>query len=121
MLQGALDGGLDIPHSEKRFVGYSADDKSLDAETLRKHIYGGHVAEYMEEMQEEAPEKYQVTCSPTLHKELTHLDFYRLLFACLLQHHCTLLHDYKLQGRYFGACEMLNCCCVCAVTLCQVD
>ena len=58
--QGALDGGLDIPHSEKRFVGYSAEDKSLDAETLRKHIYGGHVAEYMEEMQEEAPEKYQV-------------------------------------------------------------
>ena len=60
MAQGALDGGLDIPHSEKRFVGYSADDKSLDAEVLRKHIYGGHVAEYMEEMQEEAPEKYQV-------------------------------------------------------------
>ncbi len=60
MLQGALDGGLDIPHSEKRFVGYSTDDKSLDAETLRKYIYGGHVAEYMEEMQEEAPEKYQV-------------------------------------------------------------
>lgn len=59
-VKGALDGGLDIPHSEKRFVGYSADDKSLDAEVLRKHIYGGHVAEYMEEMQEEAPEKYQV-------------------------------------------------------------
>ena len=59
-MKGALDGGLDIPHSEKRFVGYSADDKSLDAEVLRKHIYGGHVAEYMEEMQEEAPEKYQV-------------------------------------------------------------
>lgn len=59
-MKGALDGGLDIPHSEKRFVGYSAEDKSLDAEVLRKHIYGGHVAEYMEEMQEEAPEKYQV-------------------------------------------------------------
>jgi large subunit ribosomal protein L5e len=40
-------------------VGYSKDDKSLDAEVLRKHILGGHVAEYMEEMQEEAPEKYQ--------------------------------------------------------------
>ncbi len=79
MVQGALDGGLDIPHSEKRFVGYSADDKSLDADTLRKHIYGGHVAEYMEEMQEEAPEKYQVTCPAALHKEHTNIDFYRLL------------------------------------------
>lgn len=58
-LQGALDGGLDIPHSDKRFVGYSSEDKKLDAEVLKKHIYGGHVAEYMEEMMEEAPEKYQ--------------------------------------------------------------
>ncbi|KAL8121653.1 hypothetical protein AgCh_018402 [Apium graveolens] len=26
-LQGALDGGLDIPHSEKQFAGYSKDSK----------------------------------------------------------------------------------------------
>ena len=59
MGQGALDGGLDIPHSEKRFVGYSAEDKKLDAEVLRKYIYGGHVAEYMEEMQARpAPEAF---------------------------------------------------------------
>ena len=51
MLQGALDGGLSIPHSEKRFVGYSSEDKKLDAEVLRKYIYGGHVAEYMEWLQ----------------------------------------------------------------------
>jgi large subunit ribosomal protein L5e len=25
---------------------------------LKKYIYGGHVAEYMEEMEEEDPEKY---------------------------------------------------------------
>lgn len=56
-LKGALDGGLDIPHNEKRFVGYA--DKKLDAETLQNYIYGGHVAEYQETMQEEEPEKYQ--------------------------------------------------------------
>jgi len=55
-LKGALDGGLDIPHSEKRFVGYG--DGKLDAEVLQKYIYGGHVAEYMEQMQDEEPEKY---------------------------------------------------------------
>ena len=49
--QGALDGGLNVPHSEKRFVGYNRDDKSLDADTLRKFIYGGHVADYMNEME----------------------------------------------------------------------
>ncbi|KAI7837748.1 hypothetical protein COHA_008380 [Chlorella ohadii] len=58
-LKGALDGGLDIPHNEKRFVGYDPDAKEFDAEILRKYIYGGHVGEYMEEMIEEDPEKYQ--------------------------------------------------------------
>lgn len=45
--QGALDGGLDVPHSEKRFPGFSKEDKSLNAETHRKYILGGHVADYM--------------------------------------------------------------------------
>ena len=31
-LKGALDGGLDIPHNEKRFVGYDPDAKEFDAE-----------------------------------------------------------------------------------------
>lgn len=46
-LQGALDGGLDIPHSDKRFAGFGKDNKQLDAEIHRKYIYGGHVAAYM--------------------------------------------------------------------------
>jgi len=56
-MKGALDGGLDIPHNEKRFVGYSG--KKLDTEVLQKYIFGGHVSEYQETMQEEEPEKYQ--------------------------------------------------------------
>jgi large subunit ribosomal protein L5e len=47
LLQGALDGGLDIPHSDKRFAGFKKDEKQLDAEVHRKYIYGGHVADYM--------------------------------------------------------------------------
>jgi len=58
-LKGALDGGLDVPHSEKRFAGYSKEDKSLDAEMHEKYILGGHVAEYMDQLEEEEPEKYQ--------------------------------------------------------------
>lgn len=46
-IQGALDGGLDIPHSEKRFAGFSKDSKQLDADVHRNYIYGGHVATYM--------------------------------------------------------------------------
>ncbi|XP_010930276.1 large ribosomal subunit protein uL18 [Elaeis guineensis] len=58
-LKGALDGGLDIPHSDKRFAGFSKDDKQLDAEVHRKYIFGGHVASYMRMLMEDEPEKYQ--------------------------------------------------------------
>nr|GEV17946.1 60S ribosomal protein L5-like [Tanacetum cinerariifolium] len=58
-LKGALDGGLDIPHSEKRFAGFNKDGKQLDAEVHRKYIYGGHVAAYMRTLMEDEPEKYQ--------------------------------------------------------------
>ena len=44
-LKGASDGGLFIPHSDNRFPGYDAESKSLDADTLRKYIYGGHIGE----------------------------------------------------------------------------
>ncbi|XP_065872050.1 large ribosomal subunit protein uL18-like [Euphorbia lathyris] len=58
-LKGALDGGLDIPHSDKRFAGFSKDNKQLDAEVHRKYIYGGHVSAYMRMLMEDEPEKYQ--------------------------------------------------------------
>ena len=58
-LKGAVDGGLDIPHNEKRFAGYDLQDKSHDADTLERYIKGGVVAEYAEEMQEEEPEKFE--------------------------------------------------------------
>merc|ERR1712094_150802 len=57
-LKGALDGGLDIPHSEKRYVGYDPESKELDEDTLRKYIFGGHVSDYMSQMKEENPEAY---------------------------------------------------------------
>ncbi|EHK45382.1 60S ribosomal protein uL18 [Trichoderma atroviride] len=57
-LKGASDGGILIPHSEKRFPGYDIESKELDAETLRKYIYGGHVAEYMETLADDDEERY---------------------------------------------------------------
>ncbi|KAI8014893.1 60S ribosomal protein L5 [Camellia lanceoleosa] len=57
-IKGALDGGLDIPHSDKRFAGFSKDSKQLDAEVHRKYIYGGHVSAYMATLMEDEPEKF---------------------------------------------------------------
>jgi len=58
-VKGAADGGLNVPHGEGRFPGYDSSSKALDAETLRRYIFGGHVAEYMEYLQEEDEEAYK--------------------------------------------------------------
>jgi large subunit ribosomal protein L5e len=58
-MKGAADGGLDVPHNEKRFPGYDADAKSFEAEVLKDRIFGNHISEYMSEMKEEDPDEYQ--------------------------------------------------------------
>ncbi|ODV60572.1 60S ribosomal protein uL18 ASCRUDRAFT_35649 [Ascoidea rubescens DSM 1968] len=58
-LKGASDGGLYIPHSENRFPGWDFESSELDSETLRKYIFGGHIAEYMEELADDDEEKYR--------------------------------------------------------------
>lgn len=58
-LKGASDGGIFVPHSENRFPGYDIESKELDADTLRKYIYGGHVAEYMETLADDDEERYK--------------------------------------------------------------
>jgi len=51
-MKGAVDGGLDIPHSDKRFPGFNGETKQLDAEAHRKRIFGIHVADYMKSLKE---------------------------------------------------------------------
>merc|ERR1712216_645728 len=53
-----LDGGLEIPHSEKKFYGYDPDEKEYSAEANRDRILGNHVATYMNSLQEEEEEEY---------------------------------------------------------------
>jgi large subunit ribosomal protein L5e len=57
-MKGASDGGIFIPHSENRFPGYDIETKELDAETLRKYIFGGHVKEYMEALADDDEERF---------------------------------------------------------------
>ena len=58
-MKGASDGGIFVPHSENRFPGFDVETKELDAETLRKYIFGGHVAEYMETLADDDEERYK--------------------------------------------------------------
>jgi len=52
-MKGAIDGGLDIPHSESRFFGYDKEGKKYDAEAHKNRIFGKHVADYMVSLKEE--------------------------------------------------------------------
>lgn len=58
-MKGAADGGLDVPHSNKRFPGYDRDAKEYDADMHRERIFGGHVSEYMEYLDEEDNAKFK--------------------------------------------------------------
>jgi len=58
-MKGAVDGGLNIPHSTKRFPGYDAETKEFNAEVHRKHILGQHVADYMRQLAEDDDEAYK--------------------------------------------------------------
>lgn len=69
-LKGAVDGGLLIPHSEKRFPGYDREAKEYDAEIHKKYIFGGHVAEYMELLEEEDPDRYATQFAKYIEKEI---------------------------------------------------
>jgi len=57
-LKGASDGGLDIPHSHKRFPGYSPEKKKYNAGAHLDRIYGVHVANYMRKLQKDDAAKY---------------------------------------------------------------
>jgi len=55
-LKGATDGGLDIPHSTRRFIGSKKkeDDGEIqeNPEAHKKYILGGHVGAYMKKLTE---------------------------------------------------------------------
>jgi large subunit ribosomal protein L5e len=58
-MKGAADGGIEIPHTDRRLVGYDAEEKKLHPEVLRKHLFAGHIADYMKHLAENDEEQYK--------------------------------------------------------------
>merc|ERR1711890_108068 len=58
-MKGAVDGGLDIPHSSKRFPGYDKEASEFNASVHRDHIFGKHVADYMRHLLEDDEDAYK--------------------------------------------------------------
>jgi len=70
-MKGAVDGGIEIPHSTRRFPGYDDESKEFNAEVHRKHIMGVHVADYMKQLLEEDEEAYKRQFSGYIKKGIT--------------------------------------------------
>ena len=70
-LKGAVDGGLSIPHSTKRFPGYDSESKEFSAEVHRKHIMGQNVADYMRYLIEEDEDAYKKQFSQYIKNNVT--------------------------------------------------
>lgn len=60
-MKGACDGGLDIPHNDRRFPGTTQSGKEYtgDPEIVKKYIFGGHIQEYMEALEDDDEEAYK--------------------------------------------------------------
>ncbi|MBN3291636.1 RL5A protein, partial [Polypterus senegalus] len=71
VLKGAVDGGLSVPHSMKRFPGYDNESKEFSAEMHRRNIFGLNISEYMTLLQESDSEAYHRQFSRYLKNGIT--------------------------------------------------
>jgi len=58
-LKGAVDGGLDIPHSTSRFPGYDDESSEYSPEVHRGHIFGTNVGGFMTALADEDEEAFK--------------------------------------------------------------
>ncbi|UYV71249.1 RpL5 [Cordylochernes scorpioides] len=74
VMKGAVDAGLDIAHSNKRFPGYDKESKEYNPQVHRDHIYGIHVANYMESLLNSDEGAYKKQFSKYIAKGIGHQD-----------------------------------------------
>lgn len=92
VMKGAVDGGVDVPHNEKRFPGYTKETptdyvevlfwrggglyvfvcaKYCHVQMLEKYVTGQHVSEFMEELQEDDEDRYKKQFSAYIKEGIT--------------------------------------------------
>lgn len=66
-MKGASDAGLNIPHGEGKFYGYTKGQQ-FNVKELHDRIFGHNISEYMIQLRESDPEKYKVQFSGYISK-----------------------------------------------------
>ena len=106
-LKGACDGGVNVPHTAKRFPGYTRakvqavtnkrgkavdsekTESTYDAKVHRDRIFGVHVTNYMNELKKEDAAKFKIHFSQwekclAANKAKTCEDIYKKVHAAIL-------------------------------------
>ena len=89
-MKGAADGGIEIPHSEKRFPGYDKEASEFNAEVHRNHIFGKHVADYMESLMADDEDAYKRQFSRFIKNGITADGVSKKIFSAILHHEVAL-------------------------------
>jgi len=106
-MKGAADGGINVPHSTKRFPGYkrakteeitnkrgkstgaTKTEAKYDSKVHRGHIFGNHITTYMNQLKKEDPQKFDRQFSRwekclTANKAKTCEDLYKKIHKAIL-------------------------------------
>jgi large subunit ribosomal protein L5e len=81
-MKGAVDGGLEIPHSTRRFPGYDSESKEFSAEVHRDHIFGKHVGTYMQQLQDEDEDSFKKQFSQFIKNGVTPANIEEMYSKC---------------------------------------
>lgn len=81
-MKGASDAGLQIPHGESRFYGYSKEE-GMDSAKLRDRIYLKHVIDYMTMLRDKDEEAYKKQFGRYIKKGINPEDIPEKLQKCL--------------------------------------
>lgn len=59
-MKGAVDGGIYIPHSTRRFPGFTkeGDVEKYDAKIHRDRIFGVHIDKYMQKVKKDSEDEF---------------------------------------------------------------
>jgi len=94
-MKGCADGGINIPHSVKRFPGYDAEGGEFSAEVHRNHIFGIHVGEYMRKLQEEDDDAFKKQFSQFIKNSVTADNIEEMYKKC----HAAIRKDPEQKSR----------------------
>jgi len=113
VLKGAVDGGLHVPHSIRKFPGYvdpeeKGGEAQYDTSAHLERILGGHVSEYMSMLEEEDQERYKVQFAKFIENDIGADDLEDMYKECHKKIREDPLYEktekpeveHKVQGNY---------------------